>query len=54
VAELLAKHKPTPIEFVGIQDRFGQSGNAEELLNEYELSVNHIERAARRVLKRKI
>ncbi|MFH1246487.1 MAG: transketolase C-terminal domain-containing protein, partial [Candidatus Liptonbacteria bacterium] len=35
VAELLARHAPTPIEFVGMQDRFGESGPASELIEKY-------------------
>ncbi len=53
VAETLAKHYPTPQEFVGIQDRFGQSGNTSELMKEYELDTNAIKKAIERVLKRK-
>ncbi|MBU0625064.1 transketolase family protein [Patescibacteria group bacterium] len=53
VAELLAKHIPTPIEFIGAQDRFGQSGEVNELLKEYGLTSDHIENAVRRTLKRK-
>jgi len=53
VAECLAMHKPVPIEFVGVNDRFGQSGTPEELLSEYGLTSNHIERAVKKVLVRK-
>ncbi len=53
VAELLAKIKPTPIEFVGINDRFGQSGTPEELKNLYGLSSTHIQVAAKKAIKRK-
>ncbi|HEC94000.1 MAG TPA: transketolase family protein [Candidatus Kaiserbacteria bacterium] len=47
VAELLAKEYPTPMRFVGIQDRFGQSGEPDELLEEYGLGVPHIVDVAR-------
>ena len=53
VAELLAKKLPTPIEFVGVNDQFGQSGQPDELLEKYEMGESHIEAAIRRVWKRK-
>ena len=53
VAELLAKKLPTPIEFVGVNDLFGQSGQPDELLEKYEMGESHIEAAIRRVWKRK-
>lgn len=37
VAEVLAQCCPTPMEFVGVKDRFGQSGSFEELAAAYEL-----------------
>jgi transketolase len=53
VAELLARSYPVPIEFVGINDRFGQSGTPEELIEAYELSVSAIKSAVRKVVQRK-
>ncbi len=53
VAELLAKTTPTPIEMVGIQNRFGQSGTPRELLEHYGLTAPHIVEACLRVLTRK-
>lgn len=53
VAELLARNHPVPIEFIGIHDRFGQSGTAEELYNEYGLNVEHIVAAVQSVIERK-
>ena len=53
VAELLAQELPTPIEFVGVHDRFGQSGNKEELYKEYGLDVDGIIGSIRKVLARK-
>ena len=54
VAECLAKHYPTPIEFVGIKDKFGQSGTPEELLTHYGLDEKDIKDAVKRVMSRKI
>lgn len=53
IAELCAKTLPLPIEFVGIKDRFGQSGSPDELIDHYEMSVLHIKEAVRRAIKRK-
>ncbi|MFH1047986.1 MAG: transketolase C-terminal domain-containing protein [Patescibacteria group bacterium] len=54
VAELLAKHSPTPMEIVGVNDRFGQSGESAELLKEYGLTAEHIMQATHRAHKRKL
>ena len=54
VAECLAKYYPTPIEFIGIKDKFGQSGTPEELIQHYEMGVTHIISAVERVIKRRI
>jgi len=53
VAEYTASHTPTPIEFVGIKDVFGQSGKPDELLNFYNLNQNAIEQAVYKILSRK-
>jgi transketolase len=53
VAEVLAQEYPTPIEFVGVRDLFGQSGTPEELLEYYGMGEKDIEEKALKVLKRK-
>lgn len=53
VAEVLSQNAPVPIEMVGMQDTFGESGPAAELLLKYHLSTNHIVEAAHKVLSRK-
>jgi len=53
VAEILAKHAPTPMEFVGIKDVFGQSGKPKELIEKYGLGVDDIIKATKRVIRRK-
>lgn len=53
VAEALAETAPCPIEFVAVRDRWGQSGEPEELAEQYGLTGPHIAAAARRVLARK-
>ena len=49
IAELLAKRCPTPMEFVGIQDKFGQTGEPAELWEYYGLGVGHIVETVQRV-----
>lgn len=53
VAEVLAKHQPVPMEFVGLQDVFGESGPPAELLKKYGMDVKNIKLAAKRAVKRK-
>jgi transketolase len=53
VAEYLSAYYPTPIEFVGVKDKFGQSGTPAELIEHYEMGVSHIKKAVEKVLKRK-
>jgi transketolase len=53
VAEILAAKHPVPIEFVGVDDRFGQSGDPAELIEYYGMGVDSIVDAVRRVRARK-
>jgi transketolase len=53
IAECLAAHRPVPIEFVGVKDRFGQSGTPAELIEHYGMGEKHILEAARRAIVRK-
>lgn len=53
VAEFLAKHCPVPMEFVGMQDSFGESGDPQELMDKYGLNQKTIEEKIRKVLARK-
>lgn len=52
VAELLTQTYPVPIEFVGVDDQFGQSGTPEELIEHYGMGKEGIKNAVKRVLKR--
>ena len=54
VAELLAKRQPVPIEFIGVQNRFGESGAPQELIEAFGMGVSHIKEAAQKAFKRKI
>ena len=53
VAEALARHCPVPIEFVGMQDTFGESGAPEALIEKYGMDKDSIIRAVKKVLRRK-
>ena len=53
VAEILARRHPVPIEFIGVSDRFGQSGDPAELIEYYGMGVDSIVEAARRAVSRK-
>lgn len=53
VAEALGQHYPAPIEYIGMQDRYGQSGSAPELFKAFQMTADDIAAAVQRVLKRK-
>ncbi len=53
ISELLALNYPTPIEFVGMKDTFGESGPPEELIEKYGLDIKSIKSAVKKVIKRK-
>jgi len=47
IAELLSQKAPTKMTIVGVQNRFGQTGTAAELYEEYGLGVAHIMEAVK-------
>jgi len=53
IAELLAKKLPTPIEFIGLQNTFAESGKPTELLAKYNMDTPAIKNAVRNVINRK-
>lgn len=53
VAEVVAKNFPVPMEYVAMQDRFGESGEPNELMHYFGLDSVGIEKAIKKVLKRK-
>lgn len=53
VAQVAAKHHPTPIEMIGTQDTFGESGTPTELLTKYGLDTPFIVAAAEKAIARK-
>jgi transketolase len=54
VAELLAKTIPMPMEFVGVKNVFGESGEPNELIEKFGMGTSSIINSALKVLKRKV
>jgi transketolase len=54
IAQTAAKDCPVPIEYVGTNDTFGESGKPTDLLVKYGLDTDHIVAAAEKALARKI
>lgn len=53
VAEILAQHLPVPMEFIGVDDLFGESGEPSELTGRFGLEAAQIADAARKAVGRK-
>lgn len=53
IAQVAAKHVPVPIEYIGTNDTFGESGKPNELLTKYGLDTPFIVAAVEKVLTRK-
>ncbi len=53
IAQLLARKNPVPMEYVAVNDSFGESGTPNELLEKYGLDTPDVIKAVRNVLKRK-
>lgn len=50
VAEVLSAEHPTKIVFVGVNDKFGQSGTPTELIEHYGMGISHIKEAVKKLL----
>jgi transketolase len=53
IAQLLAMENPKPIEFVGVNDTFGESGTPDALMEKYGLKAKNIVNAAKKAINRK-
>jgi transketolase len=53
VAELVSAHYPVPIKIIGVEDRFGESGQPDELLEKFGLTAEHIKKAILAVIRMK-
>ena len=53
IAQLLSIQNPTPIEMIGVNDSFGESGKPMELMKKYGLTSDNIVSASEKVITRK-
>ena len=53
IAQLLSRRNPTPIEMVGVNDTFGESGTPMQLLAKYGLDAKAIVSATKKAVARK-
>jgi transketolase len=52
VAEVLSKYKPTQMDYVAVEDTFGESGTMEELMRKYKINDDEIIRKVKLYLKK--
>jgi transketolase len=53
VSEVITQEMPVPMEFIGVKDRFGESGDPKELFKLFGLTANDIVKAAKKAIARK-
>ena len=53
ISSLLVKKNLSPMEFVGVEDSFGESGTPQELMKKYQLSSENIYLKCKKVISRK-
>jgi len=53
IAQLIARKNLVPLEMVAVNDKFGESGQGEELMTKYHINTPDVVAAAERVIKRK-
>jgi len=53
ISQLLSREMPVPMEFVGVNDKFGESGTPEQLMTKYGIDTIDIVRAALKAVSRK-
>ena len=54
IAQVLVRNLLAPLEMVGVQDSFGESGTPDQLMEKYGLTTAHIVEAAERAIGRKV
>jgi transketolase len=54
VAQVVCRTRPVPVEFVGLDDTYAESGDPAALMEKYELTATAVEAAARRVIERRV
>jgi transketolase len=53
IAQLISRNNPMPIEYVAVNDSFGESGTPAQLMEKYGLNAESIVKAVEKVMKRK-
>lgn len=53
IAQVLTRNHPAPLEYVGVNDAFGESGTPTQLLEKYGLNADNIVKAAKKSIGRK-
>mmetsp|Transcript_35937 Transcript_35937/g.47283 ORF Transcript_35937/g.47283 Transcript_35937/m.47283 type:complete len:127 (+) Transcript_35937:2-382(+) len=53
IAQVLSRNTPTPQEYVGVNDTFGESGTPAELMTKYGIDTPNVIAAAERAIQRK-
>ena len=53
IAQVLIQHDPVPMEYVAVDDSFGESGKPEDLMKKYGLTADNIVEKVKKVLQRK-
>ena len=53
VSQLVSRRQPIPMEFIGMQDTYAESGKAQELMEKYGLTSKNIVQQAKKVVSRK-
>lgn len=53
IMKVVAENRPVPVEFVGVHDKFGESGTPDQLLDKYGMSTQHVVEAALKAIARK-
>jgi transketolase len=53
ISEVVVQNHPVPMEFVGIEDTFGETGSPEQLMEAYHLTAKDIIQKVKQVMQRK-
>ena len=53
IAQVISRNNPMPIEYVAVNDSFGESGTPEQLMDKYGLNADAIVQAAEKAIARK-
>ena len=53
VAQVLSRNLPSPHEYVGVNDTFGESGTPDELMTKYNIDTKNVIDACKKVIARK-